>query len=143
MTKKKDNPLPTGKAARGRPTKLTPKLRDEFVSHIRRGCYIETACHLTGISKQSVFTWLKLGKNEDSRGKHRIFMDLVRKAQSETEQSLLQMVDGHAEKDWKAAAWRLERMKPKRYGPARLKVQEDEQQEDVQTVTVYLPDNGR
>lgn len=100
--------------SRGRPTKLTRELQDAFVGHIRAGNYIETSAALCGINKDSVYEWLKRGKRAKS-GVYREFSDAVTKADAEFEDRMLSMIEACAPKDWKAAAWRLEHRKPRRY----------------------------
>lgn len=43
----------------GRPTLLTPKLREEIVGMLIAGNYIETVCVLVGINKSTFYKWLK------------------------------------------------------------------------------------
>lgn len=52
----------------GRPSKLTDQLADQLCAHLRTGHYIETACALVGISKQSLYTWLKNGARLRDQG---------------------------------------------------------------------------
>lgn len=111
MTKKK-NETP----GRGRPTKLTPKLHDEFIKHLLVGNYIETACALCRVNKRSVYDWLKKG-NDQKRGKYRNFLNAVREAQAKSESRGLMLIEKAAGGgQWQAAAWRLERKFPKRWG---------------------------
>ena len=46
----------------GRPTKLTPELREEIVELLKAGNYIKTACAVVGINKTTFYQWLKKGK---------------------------------------------------------------------------------
>ena len=43
----------------GRPTKLTPEIRENFITNLKAGEYIETACTLAGISKPTYYSWIK------------------------------------------------------------------------------------
>lgn len=55
----------------GRPSKLTEQLSDQLCAHLRTGHYIETACALVGLSKTSMYAWLKNGaRHRDSNVAH-------------------------------------------------------------------------
>ena len=51
------------------------------------------------------------------RGRYRKFLTSVEKAQAESESRDVALIAKAASEDWKAAAWRLERKQPRRYGP--------------------------
>lgn len=100
---------------KGRPTKLTPELQNEICRVIRAGNYIETASAYAGISKDTLYRWLKQGKRA-KRGKYRDFSDAVEKALAESEIRDVTIIAKAAEDNWQAAAWRLERKFPDRWG---------------------------
>lgn len=100
--------------SKGRPSKLTKQMHDSIVQSIAEGNYIETAAALNDVTKKTVYEWLKLGRREET-GKHRRFLNAVLKAQAEVEKRFLDYVEAGAFKDWRAAAWRLEHMRPRRY----------------------------
>lgn len=105
-----------GRPPLGRPDGLTPELRDEFVRHLLVGNYIETACSLCRINKQSVYAWLRRG-HDQKRGKYRDFLNAVKEAQAKAESRGLLLIEKAANGgQWQAAAWRLERKFPKRWG---------------------------
>jgi len=99
----------------GRPTKLTPELQAKIVNAIKAGNYIETAAAFAGVSKQSIYTWMRTGARAKS-GKKREFVDAVQKALAQAEMDALAIVTTAAGKHWTAAAWRLERSHPGRWG---------------------------
>ncbi len=107
------------KKARGRPPhrpcKLTPQVQETIVTWLQSGNYLETAAHLAGVNKQTIYTWLKRGQKEKS-GEFRDFLDAVNKAQAGAEARLVMLLEKAATKNWQAAAWRLERKYPKRWG---------------------------
>lgn len=115
---------PTGRPAGG-PTKLTPQMHKDICNWLRAGNYLNTTARLVGVHMYSIYRWLERGHKE-KKGIYRDFLMDVRKAQAEAETKLLSYVNGAGRKDWKAAAWRLERLQPKKYGPARLKVEESD-----------------
>lgn len=99
----------------GRPVKLTPELQNEICKVIRAGNYIETAAAFAGVSKQTLYNWMRKGRQAKS-GKYREFLDAVKKALAESEVRDVMIIAKAAEENWQAAAWRLERKFPDRWG---------------------------
>jgi len=117
------------KNKRGRPTKLDERTQEKIISAIKAGNYIETAAAYAGISKNTLYEWLKRGEREKQRveksNKAKIkkseeiyvkFTDAVEKALAEAEMRDVLIIGKAAEKEWQAAAWRLERKFPDRWG---------------------------
>lgn len=113
----------------GRPCKLTPKLRESICSALRAGNYIETAAIINGVNKTSLYAWLKKGGEERRRlegGRNRKptkkakpyldFLNAVEKAQGQAEARDVALIGQAAVSQWQAAAWRLERKFPSRWG---------------------------
>jgi len=113
----------------GRPTKLTKELIEEIAQYLRAGNYIETTAALVGIHRDSIYEWLKRGNAEIERvsksNRSRIrkkeeifveFTDTVKKAQAQAEAMLVGLIGQAAQKNWTAAAWRLERKYPDKWG---------------------------
>jgi hypothetical protein len=128
-----------------RPTKLTPQLQELLVEQIKKGNYIETACGVVGINKQSYYNWLGRGKKAKS-GKFFDFFDAIKKAEDFAEAYLLQQIlsaaDNQEKPQWQAAAWMLERKHPDKWGrKERLDVR-GEFKEDV-TVNSKVAKIGR
>jgi hypothetical protein len=68
---------------------------------------------------------MRYGRDE-VRGCYRKFLAAVEKAQAESESRDVALIAKAATEDWKAAAWRLERKAPRRYGPrVQLAVQQE------------------
>lgn len=102
-----------------RPTKLTPELQEKIVKAVKAGNYIETAAAFAGISKQTLYDWMKRG-NDATRGAYREFLDAMEKALAEAEMfDVYQITRAAQAGNWQAAAWRLERKFPTKYGHAR------------------------
>jgi transposase len=99
----------------GRPTKLTPEVREQVVELVRQLNYAETAAGCAGIGKSTYYRWMKRGEDEES-GPYREFKDAVRLAEAEAEMKALAMVRDAAPRDWRAATWFLERRFPHRWG---------------------------
>jgi hypothetical protein len=117
-------------ARRGRPTKLTRRVHAEILESLEGGNYLETAAAFAGVTKQSVHNWIRLGRQLSGRleagekmgelttDERRLvrFFDEVLIARAAGEMKLVGQIDDAATHDWRAAAWRLERMFPERYG---------------------------
>lgn len=105
-----------------RPIKLNKKIEEELVSVIRSGNYIETACAYVGIHKSTFYDWMRKGAKEKDRvdknprakvkKEMKPFVELsnsVEKALAHAEVRDVAIIGKAAEKNWQAAAWRLER----------------------------------
>lgn len=51
----------------GRPTLLTPERQKKICDLLKSGNYIETACTLTGVSKQTHYNWINRAQEELNR----------------------------------------------------------------------------
>lgn len=120
----------------GRPTKLNYEVQEKIIQAIKAGNYMETAAAYAGINKSTLYDWLKRGEREKQRmGKnprYRIrksekpyveFSDAVEKALAEAEMRDVLLIGKAAEEQWQAAAWRLERKFPDRWGRRVLDVE--------------------
>lgn len=120
---------------------MTDETAARIAAAVRAGNYIETAGALVGVSKQALYKWLRRGARA-REGLHREFVDAVVKALAEAEDRMLAVVEKAAsgypvervketidqmggvvretvkthEFAWQAAAWRLERKHPERWG---------------------------
>ena len=100
---------------RGRPSKLTPDVSKRIIDSVRAGNYLETSAAFAGVSKVTLFNWMKRG-NAQKTGKYREFLTSIEKALAEAEMRDVQTISKASEKNWQAAAWRLERKFPARWG---------------------------
>lgn len=121
---------PSGLMAR--PTKLTPEVEDAMVRAILVGASYKTACQYAGISYQTFLNWRKrAGAVKERQGKSRNapsdefdvrligFVDHIKEAEAVAAIKSLVKINGAAKKDWRAAAWMLERRFPNEYGRRR------------------------
>lgn len=122
----------------GRPTELSESLIDTVVIALRSGAYIETAMNFVGVDKARFYEWNKKAMEEikereeaEINGVKRLpkrelyveFHNSIKKAMAESELLMLQIItDAAYSGDWKAAAWRLERKHPDRYGINALRI---------------------
>jgi len=113
----------------GRPIKLNESIQADIIKAIRAGNYLETAAAYAGINKSTLHDWLRRGEREKQRvdkdNRRRItkdeqifvdFSDSVEKALAESEVRDVYRIEKAAESQWQAAAWRLERKFPARWG---------------------------
>jgi transposase len=99
-----------------RQTKLTPEVQDKIVSALRAGNYQETAANFAGISKPTFYGWLERGRNEPD-SIYSVFLDAVEKAKADAEVRDVALIDKAAhDGSWQAAAWKLERKFPQKWG---------------------------
>ena len=106
-------------------TKLNDELQEHIVKTLRAGNYIETAAAYAGVSKQSIYNWMHLGREalkDEKPTKEQLvyvnFLDAVERALAESEIRDVMTIAQAAELgDWRAAAWRLERKCMQRWGP--------------------------
>lgn len=116
-------------AVMGRPTELKPAVKRKFVKALRDGNYIETAAAMAGISTKTVYNWMRRGSREENRLEENPrarpkkeeapfldFLQAVTRAQAEAEAAAVQAIIQAEAEDWRAAAWRLERKFPDRWG---------------------------
>lgn len=117
----------------GRPIKLTPEVQEKILNAIRLGNYIETAAAHAGISKDTLYRWLKLGARYN-KPPYREFSDAVQKALADAEARDVAIIYEAAKEQWQASAWRLERKFPARWGRRdRMPVSEEEIDRAIET----------
>ena len=116
-----------------RPTKLTPEVEERLVRAISVGATYKDACACAGISFQTFLNWKKRaqraveqvgerdGEPEETDHPFVEFFDRIKRAQGEAAVGLLAMIGKAANRDWKAAAWMLERRYPESYDRNRLR----------------------
>jgi len=94
---------------------------------VRAGNYLEVAAAFAGIHRSTLFDWMRRGARERER---RLkgeppnveedafveFSDAIQKALAEAEVRDVAIIGKAAQEHWQAAAWRLERKFPERWG---------------------------
>ena len=98
----------------GRPSDLTPTLRDKFCALVEEGHWLRTAAAACNIDESTVYSWIRRGKAGENP--YAEFYDQLEQANAKVEQEALGKVRAAGKKQWKAAAWILERRFPERYG---------------------------
>src|SRR5215213_8049104 len=109
-----------------RPTKLTPEVEERLVHAISVGASFKDACAHARISFQTLQNWKKRarraaeqagepgGESEDT-DQFVEFLDRIKKAEADAAVGWLSTMNKAARRDWKAAAWMLERRYPESY----------------------------
>jgi len=96
--------------------KLTAERSEKIIGYLRAGAYIETAAAAAGISKQTLYNWLRRAAAEDEEDpSFAKFAAAVEEAQALAEVRDIALIGKAAESQWQAAAWRLERKSPERW----------------------------
>lgn len=93
---------------------LTPELRERMLQGFRLGNYIRTVCANCGISHETYYGWMRRGRKGEQPYKR--FAKDVSEALSIAEMRDLATIQKASVEQWQAAAWRLERRYPKRWG---------------------------
>lgn len=99
-------------------TKLTPEVQDRIVAALRAGNYQETAAAYAGISAKTFYEWLNRGESDEPKEEaFRNFREAVEKAKADAEVRDIALIDKAAhDGSWQAAAWKLERKFPQKWG---------------------------
>ena len=101
-------------ATLGRPTKFTEETRKKILWALRLGNYRKTAAEYAGISERTLGDWLLQGSEQEDTD-FGDFRKEVLEAEQAAEVRALGVIQQAANRDWKAAAWYLERKFPERY----------------------------
>jgi len=99
---------------RGAKLKLTPELQEKICRYLRLGAYVETACKIVGVHKDTFYEWVKRGNK--GTAPYAAFVAAIDVAMGEAEMRDVAIIGEAAKTQWTAAAWRLERKFPDRYG---------------------------
>jgi hypothetical protein len=102
--------------AGGRPTKLNAERQSKVCDAIRAGVPPETAAACAGIDESTFYRWLARGRRLEAEALYAKFAEAVKLALAEWETRDIMRIGEAAATDWRAAAWRLERRLPQRYG---------------------------
>ena len=114
--------------AMGAPTLCSPEMTEKICSAIRAGNYIDVAASWAGLNRASLHNWLKRGRREMQKcaaqnmpiePSEQVYVDFVgamEKAMAASEVQGVATITRAAQDNWTAAAWKLERMFPQRWG---------------------------
>ena len=113
----------------GRPTDLTPEVIEDVRRLLPTVMYLETVADYIGVTRQAIRGWLKRGAKEIKRVRRKPgrrilvaealyveFFHAVKKALAAGEIGDAGTIKKASADQWQAAAWRLERRFPDRWG---------------------------
>lgn len=142
----------------GRPTELTEDIIDTVVMALRSGAYIETAMNFVGVDRARFYDWNKkaieelkardeaLDLGKERMPKHDLYVEFhnaIKKAMAESELLMLQIITNAANSgNWMAAAWRLERKHPDRYGINSLRISSGDSDISNSKVEIQIVDQS-
>lgn len=98
----------------GRPTKLTPDIQEKILTVIKLGAYRAAACDFAGITAETLRNWIRRGENEGV-GPYWEFAAAIKQAEASACLKALGTIRNAMEQEWQAAAWFLERKRPKEW----------------------------
>jgi hypothetical protein len=95
-------------AKRGTKSKFTKARKERIIQAIAAGCSYEMAADYAGITRQTLWAWLK--KGEEGKDKNYLtFFNDIKTAEVEGAMAHLGTIKEASKKDWKASAWFMER----------------------------------
>jgi hypothetical protein len=97
----------------GRPTAYTHAIGERLCKLVAAGVPIGTACRMEGVGKQTLYDWRAAGKA--ARAPYAQFVRELDAALAKVEAGITIQLVAATKRDWRAAAWWLERRKPARY----------------------------
>ncbi len=100
----------------GAPPTLTPELIDTILKFVASGSYFETAATAAGVPRPTFYYWLKQSNNPKANPIYKEFRIKLEKAAAEAELKDILRIAQASQSQWQAAAWRLERRYPDRWG---------------------------
>ena len=121
----------------GRPSKLDDSRVEDLVKWLKLGYYIEDACTMAGIAKQTYYNWI--AKAEANEGQEYLdFLDAVKKARAEAEGAHIMNIRKAADNGvWQASAWFLERSHPVKWGKRNPDLINEESDEPIEFTIKY------
>lgn len=106
---------------------LTPEVLDLIVRHVATGAAVDTAAAAVGVTGPTLRKWLIRGRDalmaDEIPESEAIFAELVHKVNgilARFEIEALERIGRHADYDWRAEAWLLEKKFPESYGKRSL-----------------------
>jgi hypothetical protein len=112
---------------RGPKSKLTPQLQKQICESLEKCNTIKTAMQSAGVSERVFYDWMK---NNPS------FAAAVYRARAGAKMKLVRVIIDQAPKDWRAAAFLLERSWPDEYARAE-RVEQVDEKKDVGLTILY------
>jgi transposase-like protein len=92
----------------GRPTKLTKELVRDIAEAVSEGMTYTLAAQLHGVTRKTLYNWLKAGEDADDESPEAEFLHALKKAEAEGALASLRRVRAGG-MSWQSSAWILER----------------------------------
>lgn len=86
---------------------------------LERGAYLTHAAAAVGVDRRTLYRWLEVGSSDLADGRdtqEASFAEAVGRARARGRVAMCQVIDDAAKRDWRAAAWMLERTDPELFG---------------------------
>lgn len=100
----------------GRPSKLTPEVRERLLDAIRSGVTYEVACSHAGIAYSTLRNWVTAAEQGAGDPIKLELLDALKKAEADAEVTCIARIrEAATGGQWQAAAWLLERRHPERW----------------------------
>jgi transposase-like protein len=122
--------------AGGRPSKLTPEVKEKLINAIKMGNYYEAACAYAGIEYSTFRKWMIKGE-KSKNGEFFEFFKAIKQAEAEAEARIVALWQKQIPDNWQAARDFLERRYPDRWGK-----RERVQMEHSGEMTQVIKDDG-
>lgn len=134
---------------------ISPAQQDQLVTLLRAGHYINHACVIAHVHRDTFAYWCRKGganrfagskgfvPPEQAKPTYRKFVRRIERAQALAEADAVEAITSAFAYDWRAAAHWLSRRYPERWGPGREKRQGGTLDKQEGGVTIWLPDNKR
>lgn len=99
----------------GRPCKLTPIVQERIIGALWAGNTRHAAAGFAGIAASTLSRWIAQAERARN-GKFKTFWNLLRVAENVAEMRCVMVIQESMRKDWRAAAWWLERRRQDEWG---------------------------
>lgn len=120
MAARKTSPAkkPAAPKRTGRPSKLTPAVKDKIVTAVASGVFQDIAARYAGIDPATFYRWMEKGMDPDQPDpRYGEFREAIETAKAQSEVRSVALINAAAQRGtWQAAAWYLERSYPQRWG---------------------------
>lgn len=101
--------------ANGRPAKFSDEAVEKFLQAMRLCHDVETCASYAGLAPRTIHYWLADAREKGEQSTFYGFLQKVEEAKHSAKIRNVAIIEKAAEKDWKAAAWLLERRHWKEY----------------------------
>jgi hypothetical protein len=125
--------------------KLTPAVRARICNYVRAGSYFETAAAAAGVSGRALRYWLRAAaeaRENDEKNRYTDFAEALELAQAQAEVREVGIITRAGAKDWKAAAWLLERRHSRRWAESPRHESDESRPEEIRLVRYVAKKTG-